>query len=182
MVPIITICIEIGFIIFMILLYICLPTSTSEKEEKINNDDDISKDDESYFVTEDKEDRKIEVQETHKFYKSLEKEIPEIQDYIAMCKPAKVFPKGRCIFCGRSTNNYGCNPEDFGLHYFVDWNEFECCSNCNELITSTNRILSDILKTDNENARLNYFARLENHISHVKKQLLEDYKRKGWDI
>ena len=99
-----------------------------------------------------------------------------------MCKPTKVFPKGKCIYCGRSINNCGDYPEDFGLHYFVDWKEFDSCPECDELITTTNRYLSNILKTDDENVRLNYFIMLENHISRLKDQLLEDYKRNGWDI
>ena len=144
--------------------------NTNDNEEESGFD--------SYFITEDKDVRKKELLKNSITLKRLEKNIPEIQDYFAMCKPVIKFPRDRCIFCGKLIYSHedGYDPEDNGLHYFVKWEEIRCCPNCDKLVTITNKYLSDILNADSENEKIVYFDKLKNHINWMEELLKKDYE------
>lgn len=59
-----------------------------------------------------------------------------------------------CFYCGEPLLSHSNNAEDFGLHN--DTVGMCCCSDCDKLITLTNRYLSQVLTAKmrgNENAR-----------------------------
>ena len=57
----------------------------------------------------------------------------------------------RCVYCNSITED-ACNPYDNGLHKeydkYTDENPRYCCKKCNYLITRTNRLLADLIHSE----------------------------------
>ena len=78
--------------------------------------------------------------------------------------------KFKCMYCGKEIDDYGHNPEDFGLHTpYLDFSDYRTCGDCNLLVTITNRLVKQTLDSDWEDSTL---EGLESHI-----HFLKDFKK-----
>lgn len=74
----------------------------------------------------------------------------------------------KCIYCGKTIKpGLGANPEDYGLHPFIDWdNVGRVCSSCDIIVTQTDRILKMYLDSGRSSR---YYDMLLNHIESFNK-------------
>ena len=90
---------------------------------------------------------------TRKSKQKTYNKVPEI--------PTCLYCKKLLVDCG-----FGNNPEDCGLHYFVEWHKLpRVCNKCNYIITLTDRYLKRVIDTNVSERSLND---LEEHISSFK--------------
>ncbi len=79
----------------------------------------------------------------------------------------------KCPYCGRYYTGYGGNPEDYGLHSFVDWKTVpDVCGECDLVVVQTDRLLKRVV---DERMSDDALKMLESHIKDIRRY----YKKIG---
>ena len=72
-----------------------------------------------------------------------------------------------CPYCGKQFGAFcgPANPDDYGLHNFVDWSSVDgTCPECDALVTTTNRIIKNVIDNNYSKESLD---RLNHHINWI---------------
>lgn len=97
---------------------------------------------------------------------------PEMDEYCASMQKTDLLNNSElnpyiCPYCGKRFGMHcgPANPEDYGLHSFVNWSIVEgTCPKCDSLVTQTNRLIKDVIDNDWSEESL---KRLKHHINNI---------------